>query len=343
MRTGAMSLLIALVAGAAALAQQDAPGQRPDAPQLVQLGRVALAAGQHERLCFTPDGSHLALAGLRSTRVVDATGAECARCDGTMLVQPGPAPGELWLLTEHNMRRWSAATRAFVGEPVTWPGRHLRLTTHERDAGTRTRVVTVRDGEPWTDDAARMPDGSFRALAFGRAPANHFEEIAAPLPPHHEVRWLNGGAEDSPALLLVSTQFLKAAPTGSLYAFDASGERSGARHFADDAALAARSRDGASVAVLLANGSVHLLTAVGLSELAPPVAVGAAAITWTANGEWLAATSDSLLRLHPRTLATVGRFAWPAGLGRVRAIVRNADGTRLALADGHEVFVLRVD
>jgi hypothetical protein len=335
-----MSLLIAVAAGAAALAQQDAPAQRPAAPQLVQLGRVALAAGQHERLCFTPDGSHLALAGLRSTRVVDATGAECARCDGTMLVQPGPAPGELWLLTEHNMRRWNAATRTFVGEPVTWPGRHLRLTRDPVSTPhSRPRSVIVRDGQPWTDEAARMPDGSFRELAWSRTPQNDMERKLGPL--HAETATWLGGAAGAGAILLTTKQ--GKGDVGTVYRFDAAGAVTHEHRFTAAPLAAALGVDGATLAVALDNATVHVVACESLQPVHAPALVRARAIVALANGEWLVATDDNLVRLHPRSLAEIGRVASPEGLGRVDVLVRNADGTRLALADDDEVRILRVE
>ena len=313
---------------------------------------AAVHCGAPQRLVFTPDGNHLAVLGVAATQVADLAGDEIARLPGPRLVQPGPGPDEFWLLTAHGMQRWSATHRKHVGEQVTWPGRHLRLSEERLVEGRLVdvlRPVLVRDGQPWTPEAARLPDGTFRALAFTPAatakPANGLERYAWLGPPETGLAFAPAGALATPMLLTSAPgdiKFTRARAT--LRRLGADGATT------DDVAFDAAARwllttpNHSRVGVGLANGTVRLfdgerLTPLATADFAPPlvaaVALGAAHV--------LASDGRKLLRLDATTLAVIDELPLPPGLAGIDQLASSDDGRRLAIARGSAVRILSIE
>lgn len=310
-------------------------------------GRVH--CGPPQQLVFTPDGSHLAIVSLAATQIVDIAGNEIVRWEGSRIVQPGPGPGEFWLLTADAMRRWNATRRTYVGDPVTWRGRHLRLTEDSMARGPHLRPVIVRGGQPWTPEAARLPDGTFHALAFTRprspAPANGLEQYAWLGEPETALAFQNA-SDTGPPMLLTSVRG-NGKFTDDRATLRRLGDDGATTHhalFDEEALWLTIGANGARVWVGLASGIVQGFDSDRLTPLAK-VSFDTPLVDAVALGadHLLASTGRKLLRLDATTLAVVDEVPLPQGLPGADRLARSADGHRLAIARGSEVRIVTVE
>jgi hypothetical protein len=103
-------------------------------------------------------------------------------------------------------------------------------------------------------------------------------------------------------------------------------------------------QDQTHLAVGLADGSVHLLTA----ETLEPVTKAKFAVPFVAAvalgpEQLLVSTGDRLQRLDAKTLAVLGDMALPDGMSRVDQLVASPDGRRLAISCGSDVRILTIE
>ncbi|MCU0864935.1 MAG: hypothetical protein MUC36_14185 [Planctomycetes bacterium] len=312
-----------------------------------------------QRVVFTPDGNCIAVVSLAALQIFDRSGNEIASLAGTHLVQPGPGPDEFWLIDADGRQRWSATGRAFVGERITWPGRHLHLVDDRaverlepRENRVRLRPVMVRAGQLWTPEAALLPDGTLRALKPPPPPAPKPEmgpfgpDVYEQLGPSEAALAFAAASSEAAPMLLTS------APGDSKF----TRARATLRRLGDDGATTHHVRlepsarwlllaaNGAQVVVGLADGTVHLFDSERLSPLAKVTfrrpLVAAAAL---GADHLLASCGDDLLRLAAGTLEVVDRLPMPEGLDRVDQLAISADGKRLAIVRGSAVSIMRLE
>jgi hypothetical protein len=310
---------------------------------------AAVHAGPPQELSFTGDGNQLAIASLGAMQIVDVAGNEVIRLEGPHLVRPGAEADEFWVLTEHTMVRWSASRRARVGATVAWPGRSLRLVDDTAGTSPHLRPVLVRDGQPWTSEAARLPDGSFRKVEFALplppTPPTGPEAYAFLGDPEHDVAFVAAN-DRAPPLLLTSVDG-RSKFTASRATLRRLGDAGATTHhvrFMDATRWLLLADDGTRAIVGLADGTVQSFATTDLTLLAtgkvePPLRH---AIRFGPR-HLLGTDGEKLLRLDATTFAVAGESPLPRGLSGIDRLASTADGRRVAIARGSEVRILQVE
>jgi hypothetical protein len=309
---------------------------------------VAVHAGPPQELVFTPDGNQLAIPSLGALQVVDFAGNEVARFEGPHLARPGAAGDEFWVLTEHTMVRWNATRRARVGDTLAWPGKSLRLVDDVADLRPRLRPVLVRNGQPWTSEAVRLPDGSFRRVEFAPppppTPANGLEAWAFLDP--ERCTALVAASDRTPPLLLTSARERSkfAAVRATLRRLGDDGATTHHVRFTGVALWLLLADDGTRAIVGLADGTVQSFATTDLTLLATGKVEPAFRHAIAFGPRHLLGTDgEKLLRLDATTFAVAGELPLPRGLSGIDRLASSADGRRVAVARGCEVRILRVD
>ena len=285
-----------------------------------------LFCGSPTRLAFTSDGSFLAVMSGPQVQLVDAAGNEIAVLPGRCVLTAGAAPDEFWVMESERMQRWNATTRQFVGEWVAC-----------FDIPTETGPVLVGEGKlptkpPTPPRFERQVD-----LVAPHASASHFALTTT---------------MDRKELALAAARFSErpekredlATPSATLSRFNADVVVTHTARFDGYARWVTFARNETHLAVGLADGSVHLLTAETLQPVAK-ARFAAPYVDAVALGpeQLLVSTGDRLQRLDAKTLAVLGDIALPVGLPRVDELVASPDGRRLAITCGSEVGILTIE
>lgn len=311
---------------------------------------ASVHCGAPRQMVFTPDGSHLALASSSQTAVVDLTGREIAHWPGPLLPSPGPGPDEFWLLADDGMQLWSCTQRGPVGERVTWPGHSIFVSGKNLLLGHRGPALLpmiVRNGQPWTEEVARLTDGSWRELQS--LPFTEFTKLEftgdpnsrEPYDPECAIAFTTESTTSAAILLTSSRGGWKFGDVAKL------------RLLANDATTTHQRWFGASARWMVAVDSrvivgFHERTVATFDrknlDLVNTTTVPGRIIAAVALGPDLLATyGDAIAVLDATTLAKKVDVPLPVGLPGVDRIAISTDGRRVALAWRSEVRILTVE
>lgn len=306
--------------------------------------------GDAHRLAFSPDGRFLAICGLGAARIVDLTGDAVVEWSGTRLVQPGPEGADFWVFAARELRRWSVSTQQDVVPPLRWVTPSLRLLRSSGESGWG-RAIAGRSFHVQTFGAAGVVNGApwlGSDKPYQLRPWRFVEE---------QFRLVEDGSGKVPVALVPRADGNVLFVTGTeghadlferSYAyvtrFDGAGKRLGMWSEAGFPRWVAVDGDSAEVVVGLEGGEVHVLSADTLAAITkraftPPLERAAV----FDRGRLLVATDTGLLLLDTNSLATLGALTLPVDLGRVEALAVSRDHRHVAVAQGPDVRILRVE
>lgn len=282
--------------------------------------------GAPTNLTFSRDGSFLAVMSRMQTQVTDAAGSEVATLPGPCELTAGAEPDEFWVMERVRMQRWKVTTRQFVGE---WFARY--------DTTNPLGPLLVGEG--------RLPPHPPSLPLF-----HYLVDVAVPRAPGGEFTLTT--TVNRKALDLVAAAFSgrpeqlgdAAIPCAIVSRCNAHMVVMQTVRFDGYARWLTFAQDQTHLAVGLADGSVHLLTA----ETLQPVTKATFAVPYVAavalgTEQLLVSTGTRLQRLDAKTLALLGDVALPEGFVRVDQLVASPDSRRLAIACGSNVRILTIE